>query len=241
MELGWHPNLTLDPPLMPPSRVPTLVGPDGCLWPLGTFMRRLFLGLVSSAEIALELRAQFDRFVKLVGHPPSVVNSHQHVQLFHPVGPILLALLARHGCPYVRRVQEPWSMLVRIPGARLKRSFLTVLGRCQVQQQIRMGFPGNDWLAGITNPPWVADPGFLVRWLTRIPGECVELACHPGYLDPTLVGRDCTTEDGWLTRRVDELHLLLAPSFRQACQRAGFTLLAPSELTKLPPRQSRVA
>ena len=28
-ELGWHPCLTLDAPILPPSRVPSLVAPDG--------------------------------------------------------------------------------------------------------------------------------------------------------------------------------------------------------------------
>jgi hypothetical protein len=60
----------------------------------------------------------------------------------------------------------------------------------------------------------------------------VELACHPGHLDTTLVGRDCTTTDGLLKRRVDELHLMLQPSFREACTRANLTLVAPSELLK---------
>jgi predicted glycoside hydrolase/deacetylase ChbG (UPF0249 family) len=239
MELGWHPCLTMDPPLAPPGQVPTLVGPDGCLWPLGTFVRRLYLGQVRGSEIAVELQAQFERFRSLVGRAPTVVNSHQHVQLFHPVGPILLELLARHGLPYVRRVHEPWSMLARIPGARLKRTFLTLLGRRQVRRQIALGLPGNDWLAGITDPPCVADSEFFSRWLTRVPGEVVELACHPGYLDPTLIGRDCSATDGRLARRVDELQRLQEPSFRTACQRAGFTLIAPSQLSAA--RQARVA
>src|SRR5207253_1458713 len=85
--------------------------------------------------------------------------------------------------PYLRRVREPWYTTARIPGARAKRVFLSLLGRQQARQQQRLGFPGNDWLAGITDPPWVADPAFLLRWLRRIPGTVVELTCHPGYLD----------------------------------------------------------
>src|SRR5262249_22575504 len=42
LELGWHPVLTQDPPVAPPSRVPSLIGPDGCLWPLGQFLSRLY-------------------------------------------------------------------------------------------------------------------------------------------------------------------------------------------------------
>ncbi len=123
-------------------------------------------------------------------------------------------------------------MLARVPGARGKRAFLSLLGSIQARHQARMGFPGNDWLAGITDPPWVKDPRFLVRWLRRIPGRVVELACHPGYRDATLIGRDCTAYDGLLERRVDEFHLLGLPTFREICRRTGFILVSPTELAR---------
>ena len=58
----------------------------------------------------------------------------------------------------------------------------------------------------------------------------VELTCHPGYADPTLIGRDCTAEDGQVQRRPREMHLLQQGSFRTACRRAGFSLVSPSGL-----------
>jgi predicted glycoside hydrolase/deacetylase ChbG (UPF0249 family) len=235
MELGWHPCLTLDRPVLPPARVPTLVDGDGFFWRLGAFARRAALGRIDPEDVAAELKAQWDRFTDLVGHPPTTVNSHQHVQIFHPVGRTLLDLLARQDpLPYVRRIREPWGMLYQIPGARLKRSLLTVLGQRDARRQEARGFPGNDWLAGITSPPWVADPLFLVRWLGRVPGQVVELACHPGYWDATLVGRDCTVADGGVRRRVHEFRRLSEPSFGEACRAAGFTLLAPARLGKEP-------
>jgi predicted glycoside hydrolase/deacetylase ChbG (UPF0249 family) len=241
MDLGWHPCLTLDAPVLPPKCVSSLVGRDGRFLALDAFLRRILLAQIRPAEVAAELRAQLKRFLALVGCPPAAVNSHQHVQLFHPIGPILLDLLAEHGRPYVRRIQEPVAMLARIPGARLKRTFLTVLGQRQARKLSALAFPGNNWLAGITDPHCVTDPAFFARWLARIPGDVVELACHPGYLDTALVGRDCSAADGRLARRVEELHLMQAPSFREACQRAGFTLIGPSQLTELPLRHSRVA
>jgi predicted glycoside hydrolase/deacetylase ChbG (UPF0249 family) len=234
MELGWHPCLTLDRPVAPAHLVPSLLGADGGFWPLGAFLRRLCLGRVCSAEIAIELRAQYERFRALLGHPPTVVNAHHHVQVFPPVGRILLGLLATgRPLPYVRRVREPWRTLARVPGARVKRAALSVLGRRYARRPPHRDFPGNDWLAGITDPPWVADPEFLARWLARIPGQVVELTCHPGYLDPSLVSRDCTPGDGQMHRRVRELQLLRHDRFREACRCAGFTLLSPSDLMKL--------
>jgi hypothetical protein len=122
-------------------------------------------------------------------------------------------------------------MLARIPGARVKRGLLTLLGRLEARQQARAGLPGAEWLAGITDPPWVRDADFFVRWLAALPGQAVELACHPGHPDDTLIGRDARDpQDGLLLRRVHELHLLSDPRFEQACRAAGFRRVRPSEL-----------
>lgn len=228
IELGWHPCLTLDRPVLPAERVPSLVDAEGRFWPLGRFVGRLLFGKVRGSEIEAELRAQYGRFHDLVGQPPTVVNSHHHVQVFPRVGARLIELLRRR-LPYVRRVQEPWPMLGRIPGARCKRAFLSLLGRHNARLQKQAGFPGNDWLAGITDPPHVADAEFLVRWLTRLPGDVVELTCHPGYRDKTLLGRDCILGDGQLQRRLCELELLQSPTFVDACRQARWTLVSPSE------------
>lgn len=245
MELGWHPCLTCDEPILPAHEVPTLVGSDGRFLRLGTLLKRLLFNRVSADDIGAELTAQYDRFLDLVERPPTIINSHQHVSLFHPVGPILADVL-RHQkpLPYVRRVRESLWMLARIPGARLKRGFLSLLGKPQAHQLSEHGFPGNDCLAGITNPRWVRDPYFFIRWLSAIQGETIELACHPGYWDSTLIGRDCEANDGLLQRRVDEFFLLQQPGFLEAVERAGFELMAPRELfcsTEKRQRQSHAA
>jgi predicted glycoside hydrolase/deacetylase ChbG (UPF0249 family) len=227
IEVGWHPCLTLDRPVLPAAEVPSLVARDGRFFPLGRFLRRLMLGLIRRAEIERELRAQLRRFCDLVGEPPRIVNSHHHVQVFRPVGKILCDVLASDGFfPYFRRIREPRRMVVRIPGARLKRAVLSRLGRRCARLQARVGFPGNDWLAGITDPPWVGNPRFFRNWLEQIPGRLVELTCHPGKLDRTLLGRDCHLGDGQIERRVREYQLLADPSFKAACDRAGFELVS---------------
>jgi predicted glycoside hydrolase/deacetylase ChbG (UPF0249 family) len=237
LEVGWHPCLTLDQPVSPPQRVPSLVDRDGRFWPLGPFLRRLHTGRIRFAEIEAELRAQFGRFRDLLGSAPASVNSHHHVQVFPPIGAILRGLFDRRKpLPYIRRIREPWRLLAQVPGARVKRLALSLLGRRDSRRQRCQGFPGNDWLAGITDPPWVADPQFFVRWLRRVPGRVVELTCHPGYLDPSLIGRDAWPSDGQLQRRVREWHLLQHAAFEHVCREAGFTLVAPSELLRVQAR-----
>jgi predicted glycoside hydrolase/deacetylase ChbG (UPF0249 family) len=229
LEVGWHPCLTMDRPIVPPERVPSLVRGDGSFYPLGAFLGRLLSGRVRAGDVAAEMAAQYRRYCELVGHPPAFVNGHQHVHVFPPVAGVLAQLLGGQSPrPYVRRVRESWRVLARVPGARIKRLVLSGFGlatRCLFD---RAGTPGNDWLAGITDPVCVADPAYFSRWLAHMPGRVVELMCHPGYWDETLIGRDCEAGDGKAQRRVDELELMSHPSFAEACRRAGFTLVSPS-------------
>jgi predicted glycoside hydrolase/deacetylase ChbG (UPF0249 family) len=229
VELGWHPCLTLDAPVLAAHLVPTLVDARGRFWPLGKFAGKLLCGRIDHGEIEAELRAQLQRFCELVGQPPSTVNSHHHVQVFPPVGAILQRVLAGLPRPYMRRVREPWTTITAIPGARGKRAFLNALGRREARLQERAGISGNDWLAGVTDPPYVADPAFLARWLTRLPGQVGELTCHPGHHDVTLIGRDCTPHDGQLRRRTDELALLQQSDYLTVCRQAGWNLVSPAE------------
>src|SRR5262249_19846104 len=82
LEVGWHPCLTLDSPILPPEKVPSLVEPDGRFPNLGGLLKRLVLGRVRGEEVEAEFRAQYRRFVELVGSPPANVNAHHHVHVF---------------------------------------------------------------------------------------------------------------------------------------------------------------
>jgi len=235
VEIGWHPALTLDRPILPPDRVPSLVDANGTFHSLGRFLRMSLFGRIREAEVLAELAAQHERFVELVGEPPRLVNSHQHVSLFAPVTAALNEVLLRSGVrPFVRRVREPWATFRRVPGARVKRLLLNRRGRRQAKQLERDGFPGCDWLAGITDPQFTADPSFHRRWLTRMPGRSVELMCHPGYLDSTLIGRDAPVANGKLWRRVHELELFRRDDYFDLVRECGFELVPPSRIGEPP-------
>jgi predicted glycoside hydrolase/deacetylase ChbG (UPF0249 family) len=230
MELGWHPCLSLDRPILPARCVGTLVDADGRFWSLGRFLVRLGSGRISPAEIEAELRAQYLRFIDLVGVPPAAVNAHHHLQVFPPIRSILAALCqGQRPRPYVRHVREPWRLVAQVPGARLKRLFLSMHGRRAARDPCWSGFFCNDFLAGVSSLRHVRDADFFLRWLHRISGKVVELTCHPGHYDPSLIGRDCATEQE-VRGRAREWELLQSPRFVEACERAGFTLISASQL-----------
>lgn len=231
LELGWHPCLTLDRPITPPEHVASLVDRDGKFLPLGDFLLRLARGLVRSRELTIELAAQYDRYLKLVGEPPMIINAHHHVHAFPKVGRALTSVLEERGpMPYIRRVREPWSSIRRAPGARLKRAFLKLAGAAESRRLDALDIPGNDWLAGITDDHALSEGDFFPSRLAQMPGRVIEWICHPGLFDDALEGRDGSSADGSLARRVNELALLKDDRFEIACREAGFTLAPPSSI-----------
>lgn len=231
IELGWHPCLTLDRPVLSADQVPSLVDAQGRFHPLGQLLKRWLGRRIDGKEVGLELKAQWERYCQLVGEPPVVVNGHHHLHILPPMAAALKELLGERR-PYLRRVREPFSTWAKVPGARFKRAILNGLGRWASHGPLA-AFPGADWLAGITDPPFVRRADFFRRWLRTVPGRFVELTCHPGYWDETLIGRDGTAEDGQLQRRVDELALLKQESFREAVAEAGFTPITAAALLRM--------
>ncbi len=223
LELGWHPCLTLDRPVLAADKVSSLVDDAGRFPNLGTFMKWLIRGRLRPQEIEAEFRAQLERFRDLVGHPPCYINAHHHVSVFPIVGPALQNVLGEQTpLPYLRRVREPAKTLWAVPGARSKRLFLNGLGRIQARRQREIGFPGNDWLAGIADADDLR-PDFFANWLHAMPGQNVELMVHPGHLDDTLRGRD----ESLLERRPWELSVFRDPAFVALCAECGFQLVSP--------------
>jgi chitin disaccharide deacetylase len=240
VELGWHPCLTLDSPILPATRVPTLVDEAGRFHKLPVFLKKLTRGCLNRTEVEAELHAQYERFRELVGRSATNVNAHHHIHIFGPVREALIRVLAHQSSrPFVRRVVESWRTLSRVPGGRMKRAMLTYWGRRSVSGQHRANLPGNSELIGVTNPECVQDTVFFQKWLRQSVGQFVELTCHPGHWDLSLVGRDGTVEDGQLHRRTAEWKLLSEPAFRETVRSLGFQMVSGYEMVQILSGNSR--
>lgn len=239
VELGWHPCLTLDAPLLPPQDVPSLVDARGQFWPLGSFLKRLIRGQIRETEVLAELTAQFEYYVQLTQQLPVNINGHHHIHIFPVVARPLAYLVSEHRfTPFVRRVVEPWRTWVRVPGARVKRALLNRVGRWAARRQTEWGWPGTAWTVGVTDPPYVHDEQFFTRWIAHATGASVELTCHPGYLDVSLVGRDGTLSDGQLHRRQAEFDRLSDPQLLDRIKAAEWTLAMAQDLVQHTPARN---
>jgi predicted glycoside hydrolase/deacetylase ChbG (UPF0249 family) len=229
-ELGLHFCLTNEEPISPSGRVASLVDQSGRFHSPAGLLGRLLSRQIDYDHLRTELTAQYRRFCELLGHAPTVINGHHHVHALPLVREVVADLLRRGGVkPFVRRVHLSWGQVFAQPGQIVTRAMLKALCR---------PVPGTLGADSFAFLPTLDSPSQLDRFfrsLAKLPGQVVELCCHPGYPDETLEGRDPLT-----SQRVGQLHLLQSAQFVQACRQAGFELVSPSAATS-PPRLRVVA
>jgi len=204
LRVGLHLVLADGHAMLPPARIPALVDAAGRF---GDRMvrdgLRFFLLPRVRAQLALEIRAQFDAFAA-TGLALDHVNTHKHFHL-HPT---VLALILRIGRDYglhAMRVPcepnapwplRPWIGLVR---SRLRRA----------------GVAHNDYVIGIANTGALDESAWLDA-LANLPPGVGEIYSHPATAGD---GPVTATMRGY--RPADELAALLSPRVAAALDAAG--------------------
>jgi len=231
LAVGWHPNLTLDKPILNCKQVPSLVDKQGKFFPLHRFISKWLLGQFNHDEIFYELEAQLLRFKQLTGSFPTFINSHQHIAVFSPVGEKLNLLLQKYKMrPWVRRVGEETGSMLYLPGSRLKRFALSFLGKAYSKKLDALGFPGASTLAGLCDPLQTASADFYASRLKNLQSDLVEWMCHPGFFDPSLIGRDGNAYSPSIQMRPNELQFLVDGTFQNLANQNKFRILSSAEL-----------
>ena len=153
--LGLHMNLTLGRPL---TRGRSLV--DGT----GAFIRdaRRAAAGAQTREVRAEAEAQIARFEKLVGRPPTHIDTHHHVGLYTPVRDVVLDVARARGVA-VRSQDAAARTRARSAGLRTTDHFFGESG------------PDAYWSAART-----------FAHLRALPPGVSEFMCHPGRFDDDL-------------------------------------------------------
>ncbi|MCU0893627.1 MAG: ChbG/HpnK family deacetylase [Rhodospirillales bacterium] len=195
-DIGLHLTLTDAPPL---GEMPHLA-PDGRLPPLGRLLaaalsRRLDRPEIA-AEIAAEIRRQFDAFVSATGCMPDFVDGHQHVHLLPVIRGEVLALfagpLAGPG-PYLRVCWEPPGRILARRLAVVKAAVLAALSLPLRREARRRAIACNDSFRGVSD---YAGAGTYLKEFPRFlrgPGDRPIIMSHPGFADAELAALDALT------------------------------------------------
>jgi chitin disaccharide deacetylase len=181
--VGLHLTLVDGRPVLPPDRVPGLVGPDGRFSnDAVSFGIALFFSSELRRQAVDEIVAQFALF-RETGLKLDHVNGHQHFHM-HPVVVDAIAQLApAHGLPPVRVPVEPFRQSYAAIGDRPFRRFATwlfyfALTRSMRRKLAAAGLPLNDQVFGVNDSGAMVEVR-LLRYLDHVPDGVTEVYCHP--------------------------------------------------------------
>jgi chitin disaccharide deacetylase len=193
--IGLHVALTGGRPALPAAEVPSLVDgrglqpakPEGLAGP-------------SPKEIAAEVQAQFEKFVRVFGRKPTHLDSHHHSHRRPDVFEAVAALAARENLA-VRNAGGDMGDALR--GLSLRTN--DVFNETFFDQGV-----------SVTT---------LVSIITGLSEGSTELMCHPAHEDAELLA-----SSSYAATRVRELRALCDPLVLQAVERAQVRLITFADL-----------
>ena len=176
--IGQHTNVCLGHPCADPALIPSMLGPDGCFHSSREFRAKFKEGeeLIDFDEACIEVRAQHDRFVEVVGREPDYFEAH--------------AVMSKNLNAAIHAVAEELGLREQV--ASFDSSATVTCGNTPVRMFCESMKPGYDPEASIKA---------AVEGMTD--GETVVFVCHPGYLDNFILQNSSLTEDR--TKEVDAL------------------------------------
>jgi predicted glycoside hydrolase/deacetylase ChbG (UPF0249 family) len=156
--VGLHVNLTFGRPLCAPAELPSLVDAEG------RFLRdpERVAQAVKPEEAEREIQAQYESFLKLLGAPPTHLDSHHHMAYRPPLRELFFRFALDLGIP------------VRSTDADVR------------EEARRKGLKTPDHFFGESGPePYWSEERALAM-IGGLPEGVSEFMCHPGYFDEAL-------------------------------------------------------
>jgi hopanoid biosynthesis associated protein HpnK len=219
LAVGLHLVLSDGSPASPPSQIPHLASrtdrfPSS---PVRVWIQYIF-SAAARAEMAREVRAQFERFAA-TGLPLDHVDAHQHLHMHPAVFQALLPLAEQHGGGGVRLPRDDFRLAMRYDrsGALVKAVWASVFGiLCRrYARDLAAAAPRlavADHVYGLMQSGRMEE-AYVLRILARAPNDSrIEL-----YFHPTLAS---AAEP--LGPNPGDLATLLNPAVRQAVEAHGW-------------------
>jgi hopanoid biosynthesis associated protein HpnK len=181
--VGLHIHLVDSRPVLPPEKIPLLVGPDGCF---SNNPERFGFNLFFSGEMRrqaeTEIEAQFQRF-EGTGLVMDHINGHHHFHMHPAVTDAIAKFAPRYGSPPVRYPVEPfwpsWQAGADKPVQRFFNwAFYAGLTSRMRRKLENAGLALNDHVFGVTDTGAMTEKRILA-YLEHLPDGVTELYAHP--------------------------------------------------------------
>jgi predicted glycoside hydrolase/deacetylase ChbG (UPF0249 family) len=164
---------------------------------------RSLLKRVCPDEVALEIRAQYERFVRQMGRRPDFIDSHHHAHQLPGIRDGLLMFLRELPAarvPYIRNSYVPLGKNLQQGISVWKTLLISFFGKGFRKRLLRHGFRTNHGFGGIYDyrcPDRYA--AFLSRFAQYMESETGILMVHPGFIEPWRVAEYRALRDAyWL-------------------------------------------
>ena len=226
--VGIHLNLLRGAPVSPPDKVPTLLAPSGLLWgSVYVFLRRLWTGRISFAEVEAELRAQVEK-VLAAGVPATHVDSEKHLHTVPAVFRTVARIIPDYGLRRVRFINE---FCISPQLAQTAKSWAISLACRRMRRRLREhAIMTADRFYGLCGSGRMTVRR-LARILDRLGEGTAEIMVHPGYMTEELVALERTTGSYYINNRRElELGTLLDPELREIVKRRAIELTTYREI-----------
>jgi chitin disaccharide deacetylase len=192
LAVGCHIVLADGEPILPASKIPTLVEPRTGCFPaaIGTFVARLLARRIKPAEIEAETCAQIE-YLRAKGVVMTHIDTHKHTHMFPSVLRPVLRAARSCGITAVRNPFEPrWAIRAANGAAWLRLAEVSALRWLEPICRriiVEEGFATTDGTVAVAGTG-ALDRAMMCTLLAQLPDGTWELVTHPGYNDADL---DC--------------------------------------------------
>ena len=230
LAVGLHVVVVAGRPLLPPDRIPDLVGPNGMFSSeLARAGVKYFFSARARRQLEAEIRAQFAAFAA-TGLRLDHVNAQCHYHLHPTVLGLMLKVASEYGRPPMRIPYEPFPSTWRATherfGDRLAQAVFLAPFLGIVKARLRAGrFPHNDYVFGFNDTGRMTQER-VIGFLENLPDGATELYFHAATARWSGMTRDLQSY-----RLEDEFAALISPRVADAArasgaERVGFRALA---------------
>lgn len=220
LDVGVHLSLVQERPVLPATRVTSLIDGDGrFVGSVHELLMRYLRRRVRLNEVRMECEAQLEMVLDH-GVRPSHVDSHQHVHMLPGVFDVVTEVALRHGIAAIRLPREPLRLPGRWTTAGLKRACEAAALRLCCVGRARPPLRTVDTFAGFIQGG-ALDRAALMEVIGRLPaGGTCELMCHPG------LARQGHPYAHWGYDWQAETQALTDPQVRRLIDARGITLVS---------------
>jgi predicted glycoside hydrolase/deacetylase ChbG (UPF0249 family) len=173
-----------------------------------------------------EVCAQAEACQHLLGRKPAYIDGHHHSHQLPTIRDAVLQAINHGLLPRLTRTTAEADAMKAVKTAGVRRRVARFLGATGGRFYRDHAVTTNDSFFGMLDDRDLERPMPWADYLGRLPVEgTVEWVVHPGFEDPTLIGRD-----SYSRQRVLEVQTLTASAARSAWEREGIKLTTKSAL-----------